>query len=1560
MLTKLCPLILKKRHTAACILWACVLLCRVSTVSAQAPYLRFANLGPEDGLSQGSVHTIFQDRMGFIWLGTQDGLNRWDGTRFSHFPHEPEDPAYISDQRIQTILQDGDGLLWVGTDGGTVDSLDPITGQFRRLIPAPEAPRKVILGGIRAMLWEGEHHLWVGGTHGLALLDIRTGAIVRPTFPAGSSPIDSVRCLDRDSEGRLLFCHKTGIGRILGPDRAFAESWTQSEIKKIKALVAAPDGSIWAGAEHFLIQLQDGRETQRIDLRELGSPSILINRLFFDRDHRMWVATTEGLVLRKPDLDGFYVYRKSITDTHSLSDDEIYTIFEDRSGMLWFGSLSGGVDRWHPASLRFGRYPATQTSKNDSTYAFATSSDGDLWIGTFGGLLRWHGDRIEPYVPPAPQPPLPQGLRVMSLLGGSQGRLWIGTRRNGLLRLNPETGEHRVFMRDSEDPTSLPDHAVMTLFENQAGTLFVGTSTGALARYDPDAEAFAVYAAGGAENELSSPRIPKIAETEPGTLWLAAYDDGLDHLDLSSGRVTRFRHTVGDPTSLPADSVMTLHVDGSGRLWLGTQGAGFGRLESGRGADGTAKFRSWNKSHGLPNDTVYGILSDHGGQIWLSTNRGLSRFDPGTETFTNFKPRHGLQAWEFNFGAYYRAPTGTLYFGGVNGFNRIRPQDLGYRPPPPPVALAGLEISNEPRLLPGHGPDYALVELGHEDTSISLGLAALDFWEPEANRYAYKLDGFDRDWIELEDQRPVVSYTNLDPGSYTFQAIAGNSEGVWNETGLKIPIRVAYAPWETWWAWCLYGAFAAGLLYAGVRWRLGALERRSEELKELVDLRTGELKDTVLQLQESESTALEAKRRALKSLEEALEERRRAQEADQAKSTFLSNMSHELRTPLNAVLGFAQLMERDPQLTAEHQESLKTILRSGEHLLSLINDVLSLAKIEAGRLTLSRDPFLLHRLCRDVEEMVRPRAEEKGLNLSLEIAQDVPEAVEGDSSRLIQILLNLLGNAVKFTAEGSVTLGITRKAHLIDFAVSDTGAGIPDDEMSALFEPFQQTEIGRAEQEGTGLGLAISERLVELMGGTLRVSSKVGQGSTFAFALPLPTVSADRIDRETRRVVAIGLDQKPPKILVADDAFENRELLRRLFEDVGLPVRTVSNGAEAVDVWREWRPSLIWMDMRMPEVDGYEATRTIRRAEAQVVTGRTVILALTAAAFEDDRREILASGCDDVVTKPYQEPILFEKMAQFLDLTFVYGEPAKTEGPTAPQGTEGRKAAPGKPAEGIRVLIAEDNPANQMVARRMLDRLGYEADVVANGHLALDAFAERHYPLVLMDIRMPKMDGITASRQLRESLPAKAQPSIIALTGLASEDERRMCLQAGMDDLLAKPFRIEDLEEMVSRWLTDDGTPRRDAQAKPEKAEPETSQQPWQGRDSAPLDRAKLDLLHQLDDGSGSQSLADQVIALFLDTVPGQLKELNRAIVDGDMHRWRRVAHSLKNSSATLGADAVSASCKTLESLSRSSDDPDEVRQEALPILDRLYREVELALAALAVERRGPDRPQAD
>jgi light-regulated signal transduction histidine kinase (bacteriophytochrome)/CheY-like chemotaxis protein len=700
----------------------------------------------------------------------------------------------------------------------------------------------------------------------------------------------------------------------------------------------------------------------------------------------------------------------------------------------------------------------------------------------------------------------------------------------------------------------------------------------------------------------------------------------------------------------------------------------------------------------------------------------------------------------------------------------------------------------------------------------------------------------------------------------------------------------------------------------------------------------GKEKEFALQI----ATQLDVALQQAELLHQAQKAREAADAANTAKSEFLANMSHELRTPLNAILGFAQLMTRDSSLSREQKEHLKIIGRSGEHLLSLINDVLEMSKIEAGRATLNERSFDLDRLLHSLYEMLELQARSKGLQLVFERASDIPPYIRTDESKLRQILINLLGNAIKFTEVGRVTLRIssaiargrfspqflefnenlsTKPAPTIQnlkFEVEDTGPGIAPEELDRLFDAFAQTEAGRRSQEGTGLGLPISRRFVRLMGGDITVESRLGAGSTFQFTIPIHLADGSEVEALQPYRQIVGLEPKQPtyRILVVEDKWANRQLLVQLLAPLGFEVKEATNGQEAIALWEEWQPHLIWMDMRMPGMDGYEATREIK---ARSRDRAPIILALTANAFEEDRRTALAIGCDDFIHKPCSEEIILGKMAEHLGVCYIYADASEITTDSEPM-TSCPLPEPTN-IHSFKILVADDNPLNRTLLLQMLKHLGYSADSVSDGLEVLEALHHQAYDLVLMDVQMPQMDGLTATRQIRARGTAVVGPYIIGVTGLALPEEQEECLAAGMDAYLCKPLRLEKLSEALRQF---------ERRAERQKA-----------LNPAVLDPEALQEIRVMG-GENASAFLLSIVDTYLEEAPKLLQNIREAIAQNQADRLNQMAHSLKGMSIPLGAIAFSQLCQDLEEIGKTGSTT--VPSALLERIDTEYERLKLAL----------------
>jgi signal transduction histidine kinase/DNA-binding response OmpR family regulator len=846
--------------------------------------------------------------------------------------------------------------------------------------------------------------------------------------------------------------------------------------------------------------------------------------------------------------------------------------------------------------------------------------------------------------------------------------LWVGTNGGGVARF--DGGEWSVFDTSSGLPLNLVMSVVETDEPDGRRALWAATYGNGIAKLVlSEGEAWTVYdTSSGLPHDLVTVLCATVRRAGRPAVWIGMNGGGVARFDGREWEVLDV--ASGLPTNQVLSLLETTGSDGRRTLWVGTYGGGL----AWRDPDDPAspwKLLSDATTPALPNNVVYQIRQDRSGRLYVCTNKGVARLtaaapaadDPAEIAVETFTTENGLPSLECNSGASMVDSLGRVWVGTVAGAAVLDPGREVVDRAPKPLHVERVLVAGVPReLRPG-------ARLAHDENSLEFDVTLLSYFRETDTRFRTQLVGFDRTpsaW-SADFRR---TYTNLPAGDYRFRVWGRDSAG--NVAGpVERDFVVRPAPWKTWWAYALYGAAVATAGYAGVRYRTESLKRQRNELEATVAERTTELVETVEQLRASEQRALEASR---------------------AKSVFLSTMSHELRSPLNTVLGFAQLMEREEGRSDADRDHLEIIRRSGEHLLGLIDDALSISKIEAGRLALDERRFDPRAMLREVEAMMRARADAKGLALAVTVDPSVPAAARGDAGKLRQVLVNLLGNAVKFTDEGSAALRASWSDGRARFEIEDTGQGIGEHEIGQLFEPFAQTESGRRAKEGTGLGLAISREIVRLLGGDVAVRSAPGVGTTFSFEIDLPAAEGPEVE-PVRRARSLAPGEPRRRVLVVDDAADNRLLLTRLLASVGLTVREAANGEEAVAEWESWQPHFVWMDLRMPVMDGYEATREIRRREVvsgqwpvvseeeslatdhgPLTTSPCKIVALTANAFEHDRRAILEAGCDDFVAKPFSERSVFEALERHLDCRFVYDEPGETP-PAAPGPAPDRLAA---------------------------------------------------------------------------------------------------------------------------------------------------------------------------------------------------------------------------------------------------------------------------------------------
>ena len=834
-----------------------LLLVGGSRGAAGAVPMRFERLGLDDGLSQQAVLTIAQDKQGFMWFGTEDGLDRFDGYSFQHL-RQTRNTTGLPDAFITDVRIDPTGRLWVATDGGAVVWRAPHEQQFHSILTGVAAAAAQGLDCIRVIRFDRSGQLWIGSREaGLAHLDPRTGQLTRYRHQAAhpaSLGDDSIFALLVDRRGAIW------VGTHSGLDRLDPATGTVQHVPLIPeraavvfALAEDRDGLLWVGTSAGLIHLDPVAGVQAqfhhdtTDARSLPAEQVLA--LHLDAGGRLWIGTPGGLALFDSKSHAFDIYKNDPTDPYSLPDDHILAVQEDRNGLLWIGTRFGGIARWNPRTWSLGQHSAGAEEGMPSRNIMAFTEDvaGRSWIATFEGGITIVDPRGGPSRTLHRAAVAGVGRlsddKVMALLTDREGIVWAGTMAGGLDRIDPQTLAVTSYSHDPNDPSTLGAPGVMSLLEDSSNRLWIGTyggglsrldrSTGLVQRYLPDSVNPANSTA------LSANRVTALAEDRTGRLWVGTDGGGLNILDPDTGRFFHLAHDANQPRSLGGSTVYSIYVDSRATVWVGTRSGGLDRVVGSALAPEAIRFDNFKEHDGLPNDTVYGIHADRAGRLWLSTNYGLARFDPDTGEFRSFHRSNGLQGEEFNFGAHYADRAGRLFFGGARGYNAFDPATVSFDTVPPAVVLTEVLESGKP--VPLTTP-LRMPRLHYRDV-VSFDFAALDFVAPRANSFAFRLEGFDRDW-EHAGTRHRVTYTNLPDGHYVLRVRAANPDGVWNEAGFELPFDVDPPAWLSRWAFVGYAVlFAAvvALCWVGHRRSLIREARYSERLKEEVRLRTREL-----------------------------------------------------------------------------------------------------------------------------------------------------------------------------------------------------------------------------------------------------------------------------------------------------------------------------------------------------------------------------------------------------------------------------------------------------------------------------------------------------------------------------------------------------------------------------------------------------------------------------------------------------------------------------------------------------------------------------------------------
>ena len=1222
---------------------------------SQAPKLKFKHISIEQGLSNSTIETIFQDKRGFIWFGTRDGLNRYDGNQMITYRFDAEDTASISDNFIRYIYEDRNQTLWVGTING-LNRFDPATNKFTRYKQIKGNTKSLSSNFVTCIYEDRKGDLWIGTWGGGVNLFIpKENGFIHFQHTTGKSKSlssDRVNYLYEDTQGNLWVGAENGLNLLNRETQGFkvfqqiAHTYlnTGKSNNNIRVIKEDRMGNLLLGTEDNGLIMFNYKDTSfkqyRHNEKEPGSlASNLIRSILVDKNWNIWIGGINGgLDLFEPTSSSFYHYQNEPDNVYSLSQRTVSALFEDNQGNMWVGTHRGGVNLYTPNTEKFLLYrqelAANSLSYND-VKSFCEDKNGNIWIGTDGGGLNLFDRTTNNFKHYKYDPFNTKSIgsnEVLDIMEDSEGNLWIATWGGGLCLFNRTNSTFTRFVADPINPGSISSNYIQKIFEDSKKNLWVATYYGGLNLLDRKTKKFSrIITDPKQETRLQGNNIISINEDKAGNIWIGTDDGGLN---CYLATTKKFIHYFNNVEKMP--DLRIIFVDSKNRLWVGQTGLYLFNPKNNQ-------FSLYTDTANLSTEFIKGIAEDEQGNFWISTANGLTRFNPESLSFKKYNTADGLQGLEFEANAFLKTKNGELFFGGVNGFNAFYPENIKTNSFIPPVYITEFNIFNK-KVLPGEDnsilkTDISLtkeIKLSHKQSTFSLGFAALNYTALENNQYAYKLEGWDKDWNYQSNDRKA-SYTNLSQGTYTFRIKASNNDGIWNEQGTSVKIIITPPFWNTWWFETLILISTVTGLIVFYRFRRNLELRRLEEKK----------KDEIHQVQ----------------------------------LQFFTNISHEFRTPLSLILGPLEQLQKEDKSEAAHHH-YQVMHRNANRLMNLINELMDFRKSESGVLKINVMPGNLNLFLHEISEEFSELALQKKIKFSVTVPEENGETWF-DRQVLEKIIINLISNSFKYSREpGIISVdvltsledfkpafenelilksGYTGKKYIY-LRVVDNGIGISGESIAHLFERYYKITDAHL---GSGIGLAFVKSLATLHKGDIYVYSERNQGTEIIIGLP---VSKDDYDKKERWIqnkketgarlesihvkyeqnyIATALpvvEEKPddaesiikPHILIVDD---NEELRTFLKESLSPQYHIIeaADGFAGITMAKDEFPDIIISDVMMPGMNGVEFCKRIKE---DIETSHISFIMLTAKGAAEARIEGTASGADYYFSKPVSMELL--------------------------------------------------------------------------------------------------------------------------------------------------------------------------------------------------------------------------------------------------------------------------------------------------------------------------------
>ncbi|MEI6948620.1 two-component regulator propeller domain-containing protein [Paraflavisolibacter sp. H34] len=1206
--------------------WMLLALLGAGRAVAQVETRHFRTISVDQGLSQGTVYTILQDTLGFIWMGTQDGLNRYNGESFSVYRPSKNDPRSLSSYYIRSLLRDEAGTLWVGGNRG-VSRYDYSANNFHNYA----FTRKPGEWYISALVQDARRTLWAASSAG-ALFRLQAAADTFLQVPFGTAAYrpKTITCLQPWHNDLLVgtkegLFRRTAAGTTEPIHLGIAPPWVNKLF---------PDGPwLWVTTEGDGLFRYDTRNGAVQQYRHGPGASSLaddaVRGINKDARSQLWLGTFRGLSVLDPASGKFSNYYHQPSLPYTLSQNSVRCIFRDQQDGMWLGTYYGGVNYYHPGDIvvnLLGQNTGELSLSDRVVNVIRQDSKGNFWIGTNDkGLNYWDtkARKIRYYTQEEGSGGGLSSNNIQAIAFSPSGQVLVGTHNTGLNVLDPATGRTRVYRYREDDPNSLSGDMVYALLTDSRNRIWIGTRSG-LDQFHPSGPSFTRLFSDSAGRRLSSDEITYLLEDSRHRIWIGTTNG----VNLFYPDRLRFDPLPG--ATLSNDVINCIAEDRQKRIWVGTRD-GLNLYH-----EATRSFTGYGTQPAFPKGAIYGIQSDDEGNLWISTNTGLIRFNPETFEQQSFDNKDGLQNSSFNLYAFCKAADGLLLFGGTNGVSYFYPSALRQPPVSLKLTFTGLEALNkavtpgdETAILDRHIDQAGRLTLSHEYRQFSIYFNAFNYISADRTRYRYQLEGFDHDW-QTAEVVPRATYTNLPPGNYTFRVKAVGPQGESSPTR-SLRIRVL-PPW--------YRSFWFYLLVVGVAAAAGIFLYHilSEQMRTRQQLKGERL------------------------------EREKMDDINRMKTEFFTNVSHELRTPLTLIMAPLEILLAQPSTDRSLRKRLEPMLANVKRLSQLVNQLFEFKKTERGtrRLQVARGELV--GLLQEIHASFRPLSEKNDIRFSYHPPEDLlcgyfdKEAVE-------HILFNLLSNAFKYTpGGGSIAVDLSATNGQAVIRVTDTGKGMAREHLDKIFDRYYQVS-GPEMNLGSGVGLAFTRRLVELHHGTITVDSQPGRGSTFTVTLPLsadayagddlvdilvsdapaPAPAVQEAEEAPTRVPEAAGEgpnglQEGEKLLLVDD---NREILEYLKEYFGksYQVRAANDGKEALALLEDYQPDLVISDVMMPEMDGLQFCKRVKQ---NIRTSHIPVILLTAKTETPQQVKGLEMGADDYVTKPFSIAVLQARVQNIL------------------------------------------------------------------------------------------------------------------------------------------------------------------------------------------------------------------------------------------------------------------------------------------------------------------------